>query len=59
MQDKGNEMAELFTDPSFLKSMQFKLSTSNVSPGDLFYGGFGPVMAGLERMWWRFIHVFW
>ena len=43
---KGNEMADIFKDPAYLKSMYFKLSSSNVSPGDLFYGGFGPVVPG-------------
>ncbi|KAJ3350861.1 hypothetical protein HDU83_009389 [Entophlyctis luteolus] len=36
--------ATLFTDPAYIKSMYFKLSTSNMSPGDTFYGGFGPVV---------------
>ncbi|KAJ3296830.1 hypothetical protein HDU79_005622 [Rhizoclosmatium sp. JEL0117] len=36
--------ATLFTDPAYIKSMYFKLSTSNMSPGDSFYGGFGPVV---------------
>ncbi|KAJ3013907.1 hypothetical protein HKX48_005443 [Thoreauomyces humboldtii] len=36
--------ATLFTDPANLKSMWFKLSTSNMSPGRYFYGGFGPVV---------------
>ncbi|KAJ3026499.1 UNVERIFIED_CONTAM: hypothetical protein HDU68_005535 [Siphonaria sp. JEL0065] len=38
------QRATLFTDPSYIKSMYFKLSTSNMSPGDTFYGGFGPVV---------------
>ncbi|ORX77487.1 acyltransferase ChoActase/COT/CPT [Basidiobolus meristosporus CBS 931.73] len=38
------EAATIFSDPSYLKSMYFKLSTSNMSPGDHFYGGFGPVV---------------
>ena len=43
---KPDEMdkATMFTDPSYLKSMYFKLSTSNMSPGKNFYGGFGPVV---------------
>ena len=36
--------ATMFTDPAYLKSMYFKLSTSNMSPGKNFYGGFGPVV---------------
>ncbi|KAJ3138195.1 hypothetical protein HK100_012876 [Physocladia obscura] len=36
--------ATLFNDPAYIKSMYFKLSTSNMSPGDSFYGGFGPVV---------------
>lgn len=38
------EKATIFNDPSYLKSMYFKLSTSNMSPGLQFYGGFGPVV---------------
>lgn len=38
------ENASMFTDPSYMKSMYFKLSTSNMSPGKNFYGGFGPVV---------------
>ncbi|KAJ3150271.1 hypothetical protein HDU86_006662 [Geranomyces michiganensis] len=34
----------IFTDPANLKSMWFRLSTSNMSPGKYFYGGFGPVV---------------
>jgi carnitine O-acetyltransferase len=45
MQHPG-EMANVFTDPSYLKSMNFRLSSSNVSPGDRLYGGFGPVVPG-------------
>jgi hypothetical protein len=43
---KEDEMskATMFTDPSYVKSMYFKLSTSNMSPGKNFYGGFGPVV---------------
>ncbi|KAI9104685.1 acyltransferase ChoActase/COT/CPT [Phlyctochytrium arcticum] len=36
--------ATLFQDPAYLKSMSFRLSTSNMSPGRYFYGGFGCVM---------------
>jgi carnitine O-acetyltransferase len=36
--------ATMFTDPSYLQSMYFKLSTSNMSPGKYYYGGFGPVV---------------
>ncbi|KAI8622489.1 acyltransferase ChoActase/COT/CPT [Chytriomyces sp. MP71] len=36
--------ATLFTDPAYIKSMYFKISSSNMSPGDTFYGGFGPVV---------------
>lgn len=38
------EKATMFTDPSFVESMYFRLSTSNMSPGTLYYGGFGPVV---------------
>jgi hypothetical protein len=40
-----NEKATMFTDSAYLNSMNFKLSTSNMSPGTLFYGGFGPVVS--------------
>lgn len=45
--DEANSgsIGQIFRDPAFLGSMSFKLSTSNVSPGDCFYGGFGPVMS--------------
>jgi carnitine O-acetyltransferase len=33
----------LFTDPSYAKTTHFRLSTSNMSPGTHFWGGFGPV----------------
>jgi carnitine O-acetyltransferase len=42
---KKGEKADVFDDPSYIKSMSFKLSSSNVSPGDYLYGGFGPVLA--------------
>ncbi|ORX86023.1 acyltransferase ChoActase/COT/CPT [Basidiobolus meristosporus CBS 931.73] len=42
--DAEREKATIFSDPSYIKSMYFKLSTSNMSPGDHFYGGFGPVV---------------
>lgn len=45
MVQKGEEdKPSMFKDPAFIKSMYFKLSTSNMSPGDTFYGGFGPVV---------------
>jgi hypothetical protein len=36
--------AAIFADPSYSQSMYFKLSTSNTSPGDFSWGGFGPVV---------------
>ncbi|KAI9012971.1 acyltransferase ChoActase/COT/CPT [Gaertneriomyces semiglobifer] len=36
--------AEIFNDAAFTKSMTFRLSSSNMSPGTWFYGGFGPVV---------------
>ncbi|RKP26829.1 acyltransferase ChoActase/COT/CPT [Syncephalis pseudoplumigaleata] len=36
--------ATLFTDPAYVASMSFELSTSNMSPGDYFWGGFGAVV---------------
>ncbi|KAJ3197413.1 hypothetical protein HK101_003839 [Irineochytrium annulatum] len=44
IRDGETPKATLFTDPAYLKSMYFKLSTSNMSPGKYFYGGFGPVV---------------
>lgn len=44
LQPQEMENAALFLDPSYQKSMYFKLSTSNMSPGKWFYGGFGPVV---------------
>jgi carnitine O-acetyltransferase len=44
MQQPG-EPNEFFQDPVFFESMNFRLSTSNMSPGTKFYGGFGPVVA--------------
>ncbi|KAJ2459214.1 hypothetical protein GGI03_005610, partial [Coemansia sp. RSA 2337] len=38
------ERAWLFQDKSYVKSMSFGLSTSNVSPGERFRGGFAPVI---------------
>ncbi|KAI9295978.1 acyltransferase ChoActase/COT/CPT [Neoconidiobolus thromboides FSU 785] len=35
---------QLFQHPSYIESMSFKLSTSNMSPGKYFYGGFAPVV---------------
>ncbi|CAJ0912523.1 2371_t:CDS:2, partial [Entrophospora sp. SA101] len=42
--DEERSKATIFSDPSYLKSMYFKLSSSNMSPGDYFYGGFGAVV---------------
>ncbi|OAQ27852.1 acyltransferase ChoActase/COT/CPT [Linnemannia elongata AG-77] len=36
--------ALIFQDPSYIQSMYFRLSSSNMSPGDNFWGGFGPVV---------------
>ncbi|KAJ3313799.1 hypothetical protein HDU76_002555 [Blyttiomyces sp. JEL0837] len=44
IKDGETEKATLFTDPAYVQSMYFKLSSSNMSPGDNFYGGFGPVV---------------
>ncbi|KAI8918627.1 acyltransferase ChoActase/COT/CPT [Powellomyces hirtus] len=44
IKDGEKDKATLFNDSSYLKSMWFKLSTSNMSPGRWFYGGFGPVV---------------
>jgi carnitine O-acetyltransferase len=39
-----DDPAGFFADPAFFKSMTFKLSSSNVSPGTYYYGGFGAVV---------------
>ncbi|KAJ2087422.1 hypothetical protein IW138_004960 [Coemansia sp. RSA 986] len=39
------ENATLFQDPAYVQSMSFALSTSNVTPGDRFRGGFAPVIS--------------
>ncbi|KAJ2557529.1 hypothetical protein EV175_001288 [Coemansia sp. RSA 1933] len=39
------ERATLFCDPAYAQSATFALSTSNVTPGDRFRGGFAPVVA--------------
>ncbi|KAJ3219356.1 hypothetical protein HDU67_001575 [Dinochytrium kinnereticum] len=44
IKDEEKEKATLFIDPAYIKSMYFKLSSSNMSPGTYFYGGFGPVV---------------
>jgi hypothetical protein len=46
MMQKDGEMADIFKDPSYVESMSFTLSTSNMSLGEYFYGGFGPGMPG-------------
>ncbi|KAJ2897070.1 hypothetical protein IWW38_001833 [Coemansia aciculifera] len=38
------ERALLFQDKAYVKSMSFGLSTSNVTPGERFRGGFAPVI---------------
>ncbi|KAI8585099.1 acyltransferase ChoActase/COT/CPT [Geranomyces variabilis] len=44
IQPSESSTRSIFTDPANLKSMWFRLSTSNMSPGKYFYGGFGPVV---------------
>eukprot|EP00842_Homolaphlyctis_polyrhiza_P006421 jgi/Hompol1/6780/HPOL_005099-RA len=44
MRDEDKDKPSMFKDPAFIKSMYFKLSTSNMSPGEHFVGGFGPVV---------------
>ncbi|KAJ1916722.1 Carnitine O-acetyltransferase mitochondrial [Tieghemiomyces parasiticus] len=36
--------ATLFTDPAYMASMSFRISSSNLSPGTNFYGGFAPAV---------------
>ncbi|KAI7826128.1 acyltransferase ChoActase/COT/CPT [Gamsiella multidivaricata] len=38
------KQAQIFQDPSYIQSMYYRLSSSNMSPGDNFWGGFGPVV---------------
>ncbi|KAF9366843.1 Carnitine O-acetyltransferase mitochondrial [Mortierella sp. NVP85] len=38
------KQALIFQDPSYIQSMYFRISSSNMSPGDHFWGGFGPVV---------------
>ncbi|KAJ1872967.1 hypothetical protein LPJ55_002681 [Coemansia sp. RSA 990] len=38
------QQALLFQDPSYARSTSFTLSTSNVTPGDIFRGSFAPVV---------------
>ncbi|KAF9986072.1 hypothetical protein BGZ65_008843 [Modicella reniformis] len=38
------KQALVFQDPSYIQSMYFKISSSNMSPGDYFWEGFGPVV---------------
>ncbi|KAF9174519.1 Carnitine O-acetyltransferase mitochondrial [Mortierella sp. AD010] len=38
------KQALIFQDPSYIQSMYFRISSSNMSPGDNFWGGFGPVV---------------
>lgn len=38
------EEAGIFLDPAYTYSQSFRLSSSNMSPGDAFYGGFAPVV---------------
>lgn len=38
------KQALIFQDPSYIQSMYFRISSSNMSPGDYFWGGFGPVV---------------
>ena len=41
---KDPEEAAVFQDPAYTKSCTYRLSSSNMSPGINFYGGFGPVV---------------
>ncbi|KAI9341030.1 acyltransferase ChoActase/COT/CPT [Zopfochytrium polystomum] len=42
--EEEQKQATLFTDPAYIQSMYFKLSSSNMSNPGNFYGGFGPVV---------------
>jgi carnitine O-acetyltransferase len=41
---KGDEAKQSIFDDAYMQSMWFRLSSSNMSPGRNFYGGFGPVV---------------
>jgi hypothetical protein len=41
---KDPSESAVFQDPAYAKSCTFRLSSSNMSPGTNFYGGFGPVV---------------
>ncbi|KAI8143533.1 acyltransferase ChoActase/COT/CPT [Fennellomyces sp. T-0311] len=43
-EEAASEAAAIFQDPSYANSQYWTLSTSNVSPGDTSYGGFGAVV---------------
>ncbi|KAI9319380.1 acyltransferase ChoActase/COT/CPT [Dichotomocladium elegans] len=43
-EEAGSEAAAMFQDPSYYGSQNWMLSTSNVSPGDRSWGGFGAVV---------------
>jgi carnitine O-acetyltransferase len=44
IQSEETPKATLFTDPAYIQSMYFKLSTSNIGTGERLWGGFGPVV---------------
>lgn len=43
-EEAESEEAAIFKDPSYWKSQYWILSTSNTSPGDVSWGGFGAVV---------------
>ncbi|KAI0243884.1 Carnitine O-acetyltransferase mitochondrial [Massospora cicadina] len=44
MLKEGEAHPTLFTHPTYVESMAFRLSTSNMGPGTYLYGGFAPVV---------------
>lgn len=42
--EEERAQAAIFQDPAFSNSCHFKLSTSNLSPGEYYLGGFGAVV---------------
>jgi len=42
--EKNEPLPAIFSDPSYGVSRHFRLSTSNLTPGPAFIGGFGPVV---------------
>lgn len=46
------EKDSLFKDLGYLKTSQFKMTTSNISPASNYYGGFGAPLNGYGIAYW-------